>query len=158
MIVAIQSLKYLFYPLSQPQPLPHPPLYTPLFPGPPQPLSCFHEMTKMPQKGQLKICNYYYIDSGKFFPEEFWIDRANIFESSSTPLLISLVQIQLTGTEATLGDPGAWTGRHLHGAISFTPGDEKSRLSAPALKDRKIGDRATGRKDTFHSFPGRRSR
>ena len=63
-------------------------------------------MTEMPQKGQLKICNYYYIDSGKFFPGEFWIDGANVFESSSTPPLISLVQIQLTGTEATLGDGG----------------------------------------------------
>lgn len=27
--------------------------------------------------------------------------------------------------------------RHLHGAISFAPGEEKSRLSALALKDRR---------------------
>ena len=27
-------------------------------------------------------------------------------------------------------------------------------MSAPALKDRKIGDKAMGGKDTFHSFPG----
>lgn len=52
--------------------------------------------------------------------------------------------------------------RHLQGAISFTPGDEKSQLSALALKDRKIGDkvrvapkRLCRNKDTFHSLPGR---
>lgn len=93
----------------------------------------------------------------------FGLIWAKISESSNTPTLISLEQIQLTGTEATLGGGGAeaWTCRHLQGAISFTPGDEKSQLSGLALKDRKIGDKvraACG--ERTHSIPsqGGRSR
>ena len=73
--------------------------------------------------------------------ERIW---AKMCERSNTPTLISLVQIQLTGTETTLvwvGERGPETCRLLQGAISFAPGDEKSQLSAVALKGRKMGDR-----------------
>lgn len=50
----------------------------------------------------------------------------------------------------------------LQGAISFAPGDEKSQLSALALKDRKIGDKVdkvgVACEERIHSIPSQRGR
>lgn len=89
----------------------------------------------MPWKGHSKIWNYYPINSGQYSWQEFRTDlwKKKIIESSNFNLISADLADRLW---ATLGVRPEMC-RHLHGAISFAPGEEKSWLSALALKDRR---------------------
>jgi hypothetical protein len=79
-------------------------------------------------------------------------------ERKKVPTLISLEQILLTVYEQPWGW-GPETCRHLHRAISFAPGDEKSQLSDLALKDRRSAispEQACERGRTHSRAPGGR--
>lgn len=90
--------------------------------------------------------------------ERIW---AKMCERSNTPTLISLVQIQLTGTETTLavgGGAGAWNMQTLtRGNFLCTWRWEITVVSCcfERQKDGRSGLSCTQSLDTFYSLPGR---